>query len=89
MYKNNPRMHSTQQNKKTVLTTAAYFKVSTSVMSQRQKKRCLYYFWNSKTRMKKPRSSRSQVFGSMGVFKKSLKIHSKTHVVESPFNKDF
>ena len=37
MYKNNPRMHSTQQNKKTVLTAAAYFKVSTSVMSQRQK----------------------------------------------------
>ena len=36
--------------------------------------------------MKKPRSSRTQVFGNMGVFKKSLKIHSKTPVVESPFN---
>ena len=36
--------------------------------------------------MKKPRSSRSQVFGNMGVFKKSLKIHSKTPVMESPFN---
>ena len=44
MYKSDPRTHSAQQNKKAVLTAAAYFKVSTSVMSQRQKKRGLYYF---------------------------------------------
>ena len=37
MYKNNPRTHSTLQNKKAVLTAATYFKVSTSLMSQRQK----------------------------------------------------
>ena len=36
VHKNNPRTHSPQQNKKVVLTTAAYFKVSTLVMSQRQ-----------------------------------------------------
>ena len=34
--KSNPRAHSPQQNKKSVLTTAAYFKVSTLVRSQRQ-----------------------------------------------------
>ena len=34
--KYNPRTHSPQQNKKAVLTTAAYFKVSTPVRSQRQ-----------------------------------------------------
>ena len=31
--KNNPRTHSPQRNKKAVLTTAAYFKVSTPVRS--------------------------------------------------------
>ena len=36
VHKNNPRMHSPQQNKKAMLTTAAYFKVSSSVRSQRQ-----------------------------------------------------
>ena len=34
--KNNPWMHSSQQNKKAVLTTAADFKVSTPVRSQGQ-----------------------------------------------------
>ena len=34
--KNNPRTHSPQQNIKAVLTTAAYFKVSTPVRSQGQ-----------------------------------------------------
>ena len=34
--KNNPKPHSPQQNKKAVLTAAAYFKVSTLVKSQRQ-----------------------------------------------------
>ena len=34
--KNNSRMHAPQQKKKVVLTTAAYFKVSTHVRSQRQ-----------------------------------------------------
>ena len=32
----NPRTHSPQQNKKTVLTTAAYFEDSTPVSSQEQ-----------------------------------------------------
>ena len=32
----NPKAHSPQQNKKAVLTTAVYFKVSTLVRSQRQ-----------------------------------------------------
>ena len=36
VHKNNPRTHSPQQNKKAELTTAAYFKVSTPVRSQRQ-----------------------------------------------------
>ena len=36
MPKNNPRAHSTQQNKKAVLTTAAYFKIFTPVGSQRK-----------------------------------------------------
>ena len=36
VHKNNPQMHSAQQNKKAVLTTAAYFKLSTPVRSQRQ-----------------------------------------------------
>ena len=35
--KNNPWTHSLQQNKKAVLTTAAYFKVSNPVRSQGQK----------------------------------------------------
>ena len=35
-HKNNPRAHSPQQNKKAVLTTAAFFKVSAPVRSQRQ-----------------------------------------------------
>ena len=35
--KRNPRTQSKQQNKKAVLATAAYFKVSTPVMSQKQK----------------------------------------------------
>ena len=34
--KNNPWTHLPQQNKKVVLTAAAYFKVSTPVWSQRQ-----------------------------------------------------
>ena len=34
-HKNYPRTHSPKQNKKTVLTAAAYFKVSTPVRSQR------------------------------------------------------
>ena len=34
--KSNPRAHSPQQNEKAVMTTAAYFKVSTPVRSQRQ-----------------------------------------------------
>ena len=33
MHKNNPRTHSPQQNKKAVLTTAAYFEVSTPVLT--------------------------------------------------------
>ena len=36
VHKNNPRMHSPQQNKTIVLTTAAYFKISTPVQSQIQ-----------------------------------------------------
>ena len=36
VHKNNPQTHSSQQHKKAVLTAAAYFKVSTSVRSQRQ-----------------------------------------------------
>ena len=37
VHKNNPQKHSPQQNKKkVVLTTAAYFKVSTPVRSQGQ-----------------------------------------------------
>ena len=36
MHKNNAWMHSPQQNKKAVLTTAAYSKVSTPVRSQGQ-----------------------------------------------------
>ena len=36
-HKNNPRAQSPQQNKKAVLTAAAYFKVSTPVRSQEQK----------------------------------------------------
>ena len=32
--KNNPRTHSSQQNKKAVLTAAAHFKVSTPVRSK-------------------------------------------------------
>ena len=35
-HKNNPRTHSPQQNKKAILKTAAYFKISTPVRSQRQ-----------------------------------------------------
>ena len=34
--KNNPRVHSLQQNKKAVLKTAAYFKVPTPVRLQEQ-----------------------------------------------------
>ena len=34
--KKNPRTHSPQQNKKAVLTTAAYFKASVPVRSQEQ-----------------------------------------------------
>ena len=34
--KNNPRTQSSQQNKKTVLTTAVYLKVSTPVRPQKQ-----------------------------------------------------
>ena len=40
---NSPRMHSPQQNKKAVLTSAAYFSiVSTLVRSQRQYSRFVY-----------------------------------------------
>ena len=35
-HKNKPRKHSPQQNNEAVLATAAYFKVSTPVRSQRQ-----------------------------------------------------
>ena len=41
--KNNPRTHSPQQNKKAVLTTAAYFKVTTPVRSQRLALRLLSF----------------------------------------------
>ena len=34
--KNNPQTYSPKQNKKAILTTAAYFKVSTPVRSQGQ-----------------------------------------------------
>ena len=36
VHKNNPRTYSTQQNKKVVLTTAAYLKASIPVRSQGQ-----------------------------------------------------
>ena len=36
LYKNIPLTHSLQQNKKALLTAAAYFEVSTPVRSQRQ-----------------------------------------------------
>ena len=36
VHKNNPRTHSLQQNEKAVLTTAAYFRVSTPVRLERQ-----------------------------------------------------
>ena len=36
VHRNNPRTHSPQQNKKAVLRTAAYFKVSTPVRTQGQ-----------------------------------------------------
>ena len=36
LHKNNPRTHSPQQNKKAVLTVAAYFKGCTPVKSQGQ-----------------------------------------------------
>ena len=42
VHKNHPRTHSLQQNKKAVLTTAAYFKVSTAVRSQGQQLRFIY-----------------------------------------------
>ena len=42
MPKNNPRTHSPQQNKKAVLTTAAYCKVCTPARSQRQQS-CFVY----------------------------------------------
>ena len=51
VYNNNPRTYSPQQNKQAVLTTAAYstaayFKVSTPLRSQRQKPRFVYRcFW--------------------------------------------
>ena len=41
--KNNPRTHSPQQNKKAVLTTAVYFKVTTPVRSQRLALRLLSF----------------------------------------------
>ena len=40
VHKNNPRTHSPQQNKKAVLTTAAYLKVSIPVKSQGQINNC-------------------------------------------------
>ena len=36
VHKNNPQTYSPKQNKKAILTTAAYFKVSTPVRSQGQ-----------------------------------------------------
>ena len=36
MLRNNPRMHSPQQSEKAMLTTAAYFKVSSPAKSERQ-----------------------------------------------------
>ena len=42
VHKINPRTQSPQLNKKAVLTTAAYFKVSTHVLLQGQK---LYFFY--------------------------------------------
>ena len=42
-HKNNSRTHSSQQNKKAVLTTAAYCKVSAPVRSQRKEVTICYY----------------------------------------------
>ena len=42
VHKNHPRTHSLPQNKKAVLMTAAYFKVSTAVRSQGQQLRFIY-----------------------------------------------
>ena len=42
VYKNNPRMHSPQQNKKAMLTTAAHFSVPTPVRLQRQQPYFVY-----------------------------------------------
>ena len=47
VHKINPRTQSPQLNKKAVLTTAAYFKVSTHVLLQGQK---LYFFLSSFTK---------------------------------------
>ena len=43
-HKYNQQTHSSQQNKKIVLATAAYFKVSTTVRLQRHKKADEWYF---------------------------------------------
>ena len=43
-YKNNPRTHSPQQNKKALLTTASYFKACTSLRLQRQKLKIIFIF---------------------------------------------
>ena len=57
VYNNNPRTYSPQQNKQAVLTTAAYstaayFKVSTPLRSQRQKPRFVYQcFWYKTEKM--------------------------------------
>ena len=42
-HKNNSRTHSSQQNKKAVLTIAAYCKVSAPVRSQRKEVTICYY----------------------------------------------
>ena len=39
MHKNKPQIHSPQQNRKTVLTAAGYFKVFTPVWSLRERDR--------------------------------------------------
>ena len=52
VYNNNPRTYSPQQNKQAVLTTAAFFKVSTPLRSQRQKPRFIYRcFWYKTEKM--------------------------------------
>ena len=67
VYKNNPRMHSPQQPKKAMLTTAAHFKVPTLVRSQRQQPYFVY--------LRLPKS----VFS--GINSKSERHHSILHIL--------